>query len=99
MNMNLKLSINPKQLLGLIKKSQGFLVLVAVIAICGYTAYQISLVVAIAPDKATIEAEKKTAEDTSVKFDMKTISAITQQTNVAVSPNLSGIGTSNPFFP
>ena len=41
-----------------LSRLRSLLVTLAIIAICGYTAYQISLVVAITPDAATLEAAR-----------------------------------------
>ena len=86
------------KLLPLLLKYKGLLVLVAVLAICGYTAYQISVVVAVAPDAKTISEEQANITTTKIKFDTKTIDAIVHQNQVNVSTDLSGLGTTNPFF-
>jgi hypothetical protein len=82
----------------LLTRYRSLLMTVAILGICGYTAYQISLVVAVAPDPAAIEQEASKTSTTGLKFDNVTIKAITQQKPVNVKPDLGGLGTSNPFY-
>lgn len=87
-----------KPILVQINRFRTLLLILGIIAICGWTAYQISLVVAITPDAATIAAARKNLSDTNIRFDSKTIQAITKQSAVSVAPNLSNIGTTDPFY-
>ncbi len=86
------------KLLPLALKYKGLFVTVVIFAICGYTAYQISSVVAVNADAKTVSEEQAKVDAAKIKFDTKTINAIVHQSQVNVSPDLSGIGTSNPFF-
>lgn len=90
--------IKLKPVLLILNKYKNLFVTVAVLGICGYTAYQISLVVAVTPNAAAVEAERAKVDTSNLKFDTKTIDSITKQHQINVSTNLSGIGTSNPFY-
>lgn len=79
-------------------KYKALLVLVAVLSVCGYTAYQISAVVAVTSDPQTVAEEQDKVDATRIKFDTQTIDAIVKQNQVNVAPDLTKLGTSNPFF-
>jgi hypothetical protein len=97
----MNLSLNPeqfKQILPILTKYKALIATLVFIGVCGYTGYQISLVVAVAPDAATIAAEQDKVKQPSARFDTATIDAITKQQAITAKPDLSGIGTANPFF-
>lgn len=96
--MKMKINIQLKPILAFLAKYQALLVIVAVLALCGYTGYQISLVVAVTPTAANLEAAQEQQKSTAVHFDNVTIDAIVHQKNVVVAPNLNNLGTTNPFF-
>lgn len=86
------------KILPMLLRYKALLTTAAILAICGYTGYQISVVVAVTPDAKTIEEEQAKVDAAKIKFDTKTISAIVSQNRVEVAPDISGIGNSNPFF-
>ncbi len=87
-----------KPILSTIVKFRAFLVTLVILAVCGYTTYQISGVVAVSPDATSIESANKAVGATEVRFDMPTINTIVKQNPLQVSTDLNGIGTSNPFL-
>ncbi|MFI5240167.1 MAG: hypothetical protein ACHQUB_00440 [Candidatus Saccharimonadia bacterium] len=95
--MNIAGSLNLKTIGATIYRFRTILVLGASLIVCGYTAYQISQVVAITPTAAMISAAETSATPVET-FDHKTIDSISQHESLNVSPDLTSIGTSNPFF-
>ncbi len=87
-----------KPVLAILNRLRNLLVTLAVIGVLGYTAYQISLIPGIAPTKAQIEAERNKANTAQIKFDFKTIDAISKQTQVPAQNSLHDVGKTNPFF-
>ena len=87
-----------KPLLSAVIKLRASVVALAVLAVFGYTAYQISAIVAVAPDAAMIEEANSKAETSVVKFDKVTIDTIVRQNPLNVAPDLHGLGTTNPFL-
>lgn len=96
--MNMKLSLSFKPILAKLNKLRGFLMILAIIAIAGYTGYQISKAVAVTPTQESIAAAKEKLNPTSIRFDMPTIDSIAKHNTIKVSPDLGGLGTSNPFY-
>ncbi len=77
---------------------KAFLATAAIIAILGFTAYQISLISVIAPTRDQVEVERKTIDATRIKFDTKTIEAVIKQNEVKVNPGTRDVGKTDPFF-
>ncbi len=96
--MNLKLSKSILAIVTRLSKFRSFAILLAMLAIVGYTGYQISVAVSVTPTVESLAAAKQKLNPTAVKFDMRTIDSITQHAAVKVSPDLGGLGTSNPFY-
>jgi hypothetical protein len=94
----MKLPLSLKPLLMKLNKIRGFVVVLAIITIVGYTAYQISIAVSVTTTEASIEDAKEMLNPAAVKFDMTTINSISRHTTINVSPDLNGLGTANPFY-
>jgi hypothetical protein len=100
MNMNMKMNIklDPKMLLKLLQRFRTLLVLLAIIGLCGYTLYQISLITAVSPDETTVAAQEQQVNADHIKFDTVTIKAIGNQTQINPSTSLSNLGKTDPFY-
>ncbi len=100
--MNLKANISfkfdPKAILAWLLKARTLLIIVAILALAGFTLYQISLITAIGPDDTTLAAEREKVDNARIKFDTTTIQAISRQNQIITSPSLSNIGKTDPFY-
>lgn len=94
--MKLKLNLIP--ILAKLNRFRTLAVLVAILGIGGYTAYQISAAVAVVPTTVNIEDAKKATDSAAVKFDATTINGIVRHNAIKVTPDLGGLGTSNLFY-
>ncbi|HSH31239.1 MAG TPA: hypothetical protein VK963_01080 [Candidatus Saccharimonadales bacterium] len=88
-----------KQVLAQLMRAQVFLVALAVVALVGYTAYQISLIFAVFPDAAAVEAQQKQSQASVIRFNPKAIEAVKRQTAIEAETSLSGLGKPDPFSP
>lgn len=98
MNKNLSLNIDIKVLLRALARIRLLAITLAIIALAGYTLYQISLITAISPDEATLAAEREKVDAARIKFDTQTIQAIGRQNQITASPDISNLGKSDPFY-
>ncbi len=96
--MNITLKLDKKALLGVLGRYRILIVTLIVVALAGYTVYQISLITSISPDEATVTAERAQIDAARIKFDTATIQAITKQTQVTTSSDLSKLGKTDPFY-
>jgi hypothetical protein len=85
--------------LHLVLKFKIFLIGVAVLAVLGYAAYQLSLVVAVAPNPVYVQAGTDKNSQTGVRLDPKTVSTINDLITVPTNVSTAGAGKSDPFAP
>ena len=88
-----------KKALDILNKLRGFLILLVVIGLFGYAAYQVSRIVAVAPDAAYLEKAKGDASATVIKLDVKAVEGLKNLVPVDVKVDLSNVGKSDPFSP
>jgi hypothetical protein len=87
-----------KPLLAVLVKFKAFLVILGVIGLTGYTLNQFSQYAVIAPTQEQIETERKNLATKGVKFDTKTIEALTKQNDIPVDTSPKNVGKTDPFF-
>ncbi|HSX48436.1 MAG TPA: hypothetical protein VLF41_02960 [Candidatus Nanoarchaeia archaeon] len=88
-----------KQALNILTKLRSFLITLVVIGLFGYAAYQVSKIVAVAPDKDYLDKAKGDASAQVVKLDVKAVDQLKNLVPVDVKVDLSSIGKSDPFSP
>ncbi len=94
----MKMTLNIMPVVRKLSKIRTLAVVVTVLAVAGYTAYQFSVAISVIPTSADLEAAKQKINPSAVKFDMPTIQSIVRHNSVKVSPDLGGLGTTNPFY-
>ena len=87
-----------KKILLTIIQKQFFILTIAAILVCGYLAYQISVISALAPDPSALATEREKAQASVIRFDAQTIKLIQQQNQVNVQPDTNNLGKFNPFY-
>lgn len=83
----------------LIGRYGGFLIGTGLLALVGYTAYQISQIASISSDRAYIESEIDKANQKRIKLDTKTLEQVRAQTELDLRSDLSNLGKGDPFSP
>jgi hypothetical protein len=96
MNMNLSLSLKPedlKKLLPVLQKLQPYVFGLALIAVFGYTAYEVNNALNVQPAAAIAPV----AGAAKVTFDQKTIDSLKTLQAVGGDVPTGNLGTNNPF--
>ena len=97
MNMNLNLSLDPeslKKILPALWKIQPYLVGILLIAIFGYTAYEVNIALNVKP--VTIAAAP-TITSAKINFNQTTINSLKSLQPVGGDVPTGTLGSSNPF--
>ena len=79
--------------------AKNFLLTLLVVITIGYTGYQLSRIVNLEPDQASIEAEQEKLRGSRVRFDKATIDELNSRSSTPKQPNLSNLGKADPFSP
>ena len=87
------------KLLDRLKAARNFILTLTVLSTIGYTAYQVSRVVNLEADQASIEAEQEKLRASRVRFDKATIEELNSRSSTPKQPNLSNLGKADPFSP
>lgn len=98
MNMNIDLkNINPKAVLAALARYRNLAVTLIVLALFGFTGYQISHIAGVQADQAYLTQQKNQRKTTSLKVNKNTIE---QLKNLKSSGDTSipvNVGKQNPF--
>ena len=100
--MNMKLELNQKTLIALgraLYRGRIVLALLVAAGVTGYTAYQLRLIISLAPSAATLATERQKISDGRVKFDTKALDAANALTPVEVKATPVNLGKYDPFSP
>jgi hypothetical protein len=94
MNMNLKLSLNPKALMKALRLAQPYLFGAALVAVFAYTAYVVNGAMNVMPAPRAADSGSST---TKITFDKKTIEALKNLDNVSGAVPAGALGSEDPF--
>lgn len=94
--MNLKLDLNFKTILPVLRKLQVYIFGLLLVGIFAYTAYEVNLALNVQP--ATLSPESaSTAGATKITYDAKTIAALKKLSSVSGEVPTGDLGTTDPF--
>ncbi|TAK89200.1 hypothetical protein EPO04_03835 [Patescibacteria group bacterium] len=89
--------LNPKKLLPLALRYKTLLTTLVVVALFGFTAYQISQITSVEPDPVYLQAKEKEAKTAGLKINKQTLDQVTKLDSSAGSTTPVNVGKSNPF--
>ena len=98
----MKLELNAamfRKMLGGAAKFLPFLSIVIMTLAIGYSAYNLSQVLSIAPTEQDVTAQRQKLAATKIKFDVKTIDSVSSLVQVEVPIDLTNVGKADPFAP
>lgn len=98
LSMNISLSsFDPKTLLPAVKRVIGPAITLVIVALVGYTAYQISRITTVQPDTAYMEANKKSHKTPSLKINQETMKQLKNLTPAGDTTVPVVTGKDDPF--
>ena len=95
--MNMNLNFDPKALLASLSRYKNLSITLVVIALFGFTGYQISHIVGVQPDEAYLEMQKAKAKTTSLKVNKDTIQQLKDLKSSGDTSIPVNAGKQNPF--
>lgn len=93
MNMNLKLDLDYKKWLPILRQAQPFVFGALLVAVFGYTAYTVNAALNVKPQAAGVVATPKA----KITFDKKTIEVVKKLDVVQGTVPTGDLGKSDPF--
>ncbi len=96
-NLNLNLNLDPKAIARALGRYKNLAVILLVLALFGYTGYQISHIVGVQADQAYLEQQKAESKTTSLKINKDTIEQLKGLKSSGDTSIPVNIGKQNPF--
>jgi hypothetical protein len=93
-NMNLKLDLDYKKWLPLLRTAQPYVFGLLLVGVFGYTAYVVNAALNVAPDATPAATTNAAAK---ITFDKKTIQSLKDLEVVAGNVDTGALGKSDPF--
>jgi hypothetical protein len=97
LNMNLSFNLDPAAILRFLAARRVLVTIMAVVALLGYTGYQISQITAVQPDQAYISQQQGKAKTANLKASKPIVTQLKLLQSPPIPAAPSAVGKQNPF--